>query len=137
MKTNGGGGIAQPSLTSALDGSKLLASISNRFVLWDRISGSHWLGEWEDFRVGTGAIDKKEKKSFGPLGNRNQVIQFVMYSVYRLRYLKYVVNRYRSDIFLQLMFYLLPVIYSCMCYAALPELLSYCCNEGKRYGPDK
>jgi hypothetical protein len=53
------------SVTSALDGSEWLASLSGRFTPRERAPGTHWIGGWVDgFTVSEG--NSKSEQATGP-----------------------------------------------------------------------
>jgi hypothetical protein len=56
----GSGGIAQPFLTSALDGVGRTASRPGRFTPGERAPGIHWTGGWLGLRAGLEAMEKRK-----------------------------------------------------------------------------
>jgi hypothetical protein len=48
-------------LTSALDGGEWSASCPGRFIPWERVTGTHWIGGWVNHRAG---LDDVEKRKF-------------------------------------------------------------------------
>jgi hypothetical protein len=56
----GGGGVAPPFLTSALDGGEWSASHPGRFTSWERAPGTHWTGGWVGPRAGLDIVEKRK-----------------------------------------------------------------------------
>jgi hypothetical protein len=59
MKTNGGGGIATPFLTSALGEGEWSASHPGRFTLGERNPGTHWAGTCVRPSAGLYTVEKR------------------------------------------------------------------------------
>jgi hypothetical protein len=55
----GGGGIAPPFLTSALDGGEWSASLPCRFTRGERAPGTAWIGDRVDPRAGLDAAENR------------------------------------------------------------------------------
>jgi hypothetical protein len=53
----GGGNIAPPLLTSALDGGEWLSSRPGRFTSGEIAPGTHWIGGWVGPRAGLDTVD--------------------------------------------------------------------------------
>jgi hypothetical protein len=62
----GSGGIAPPSLTSALDEGEWSASRPGRFTTWERAPDTHWIRGWVDPRVSLERCG--DEKIFAPSG---------------------------------------------------------------------
>jgi hypothetical protein len=60
----GGGRIAPPFLTSALDGGEWSASRPSRFTPRGNAPGTHWIGCWVGPRAG---LDGMEKRNLAPM----------------------------------------------------------------------
>jgi hypothetical protein len=83
MKTYGGGGVAPPFLTSALDGSEWSASRPCRFTPGERAPGTHWIGCWVGLSPG---LDAVEKRKILHCGESNPGSPALSPSLYWLRY---------------------------------------------------
>jgi hypothetical protein len=59
METYGGGGIAPPFLTSALDGGEYLASRSGRFTPMGKSPVTHCIG-WVPSSAGMDSVEKRK-----------------------------------------------------------------------------
>jgi hypothetical protein len=56
----GSGGIAQPFLTSALDGDKWPVLRPGRFTPGKAAPSTHWIGDWVGPRVSLDAVEKRK-----------------------------------------------------------------------------
>jgi hypothetical protein len=75
MKTYGGGGIALPFLTSALDGAEWPYLRPGRILPGERTPDTHRVGGWVDPGVNLDAVEKK--KIPVPDGNQTPAVHLI------------------------------------------------------------
>jgi hypothetical protein len=69
--------MAQPFLTSALDGGEWLASCLSRFTPEEGTPGTHWIRGWVGLRAGLESVEKI--KSFGTAVDQTLAVQPVIH----------------------------------------------------------
>jgi hypothetical protein len=69
----GGGGIAPPFLTSALDGDEWSASHNGSLTPRETVPSAQWIGSWVDPKAGLGTVEKE--KSLATAEDRIPAVQ--------------------------------------------------------------
>jgi hypothetical protein len=84
IKTHGGGDIDYVFLITTLDGGEWSASLSGRFTSGETAPSTHCIGGQVGYRAGLDTVAKKKNIVFAPTGNRNPVVQPIVFQVLNL-----------------------------------------------------